>query len=138
MQIIQQRHRLCLQLNEKTLEEMEYAIDIFDNHLILVDQKKKLLIDTGSPISISNEGEIEIFGMTYRSSKNYLGLNIEGISKGVEYDLNALIGGDILKNHIFQIDFKNLEAPSTAESDHSKDCSGGEANIVYNLTVSAP
>ena len=89
------------------MAEIEYAIDTFDNHLILVDQKKKLLIDTGSPISISNEGEIEIFGMTYRSSESYLGLNIEGISKGVGYDLNALIGGDILKNHIFQIDFKN-------------------------------
>jgi len=47
---------------------MEYMIDAFDNHLILVNKDKKILIDTGSPISISNQEEIEIFGLTHKSS----------------------------------------------------------------------
>ena len=86
---------------------MEYHIDIFDNHLILLNQERKFLIDTGSPSSISNEGEIKIFGQTYRTSQNYPSLTIDELNKEIGYDLNALIGGDILKNHIFQIDFKN-------------------------------
>src|SRR5690554_2403500 len=33
---------------------------------------------------------------------------------------------------------KKRLAPSTAASDHSKDCSGGAANIINRRTVSAP
>lgn len=86
---------------------MEYMIDAFDNHLILVNKDKKILIDTGSPISISNQEEIEIFGLTHKSSQTYLGVTIDGISKRIGYDLDALVGGDILKNLIFQVDFNN-------------------------------
>ena len=34
--------------------------------------------------------------------------------------------------------FKNLKDPFTPSLDHSKDCSGGDANIEKSLTVSAP
>ena len=86
---------------------MEYSIDVFDNHVIVVDKKKRFLIDTGSPISISNENEIEIFGMTYESTERYLGEDIDKIGNLVGCHLDALIGNNILKNHIFQINFKN-------------------------------
>ena len=86
---------------------MQYPIDLFDNHVIVVDNNKKFLIDTGSPISISNENEIEIFGMTYGSTERYLGANIDEISNLVGCHLDALIGNNVLKNFIFQIDFKN-------------------------------
>ena len=86
---------------------MEYSIDVFDNHVIVVDKKKRFLIDTGSPISISNENEIEIFGMTYESTKRYVGEDIDKIGNLVGCHLDALIGNNILKNHIFEINFKN-------------------------------
>ena len=86
---------------------MEYMIDAFDHHLILINKDKKILIDTGSPISISNQEEIEIFGLTHKSYQTYLGVTIDGISKKMGYDSDALVGGDILKNRIFQVDFNN-------------------------------
>ena len=40
---------------------MQYPIDIFDNHVILIDKDKRLLIDTGAPISISDGSSIDVF-----------------------------------------------------------------------------
>ena len=87
---------------------MKYPIDIFDNHVIIVNEEKRLLIDTGSPISISNGNEINIFQTTYKASDKYHGATIDEISGYVGCPLDALIGNNILQEHIFQIDFQNL------------------------------
>ena len=103
---------------------MEYHIDIFDNHLILLDREARFLIDTGAPFSISNESEINLFGQIYRTSQNYLGLTIDELSREVGCELNALIGGDILKNHRFQVDFRNRLFSITDEltPEDTEDC----------------
>ena len=86
---------------------MRYKIEIFDNHIILIDKNKRFLIDTGSPISISNETSMEIFNNHYSMESTYHGANINEISNFVGCNLDALVGNNILKNHIFQIDFSN-------------------------------
>tara|TARA_B110000263_G_C15098807_1_gene414327 strand:- start:54 stop:716 length:663 start_codon:yes stop_codon:yes gene_type:complete len=86
---------------------MTYDIDIYDNHLILISNNCRYLIDTGSPVTISNSEKIEIFNTNYKTSTNYLGLTVEGLSKSLGTNIDALIGGDVLKNHIFKIDYKN-------------------------------
>ena len=87
---------------------MKYPIDVFDNHVIIVNDEKRLLIDTGSPISISNGSEINIFQTTYEASDKYHGATIDEISGYVGCPLDALIGNNILQEHRFQIDFQNL------------------------------
>lgn len=86
---------------------MTYDIDIYDNHLILISNNCRYLIDTGSPVTISNSEKIEIFNTNYKTSTNYLGLSVESLSKSLGTNIDALIGGDVLKNHIFKIDYKN-------------------------------
>ena len=86
---------------------MAYRIDIFDNHIVVIEKEKRFLIDTGSPISISDEAYIEAFNKSYKSRKTYHGANINEISNLVGCSLNALIGMDILANHVFQVDFDN-------------------------------
>ncbi len=86
---------------------MKYKIEIFDNHLILLYKDSRFLIDTGSPITIANLNEIEIFGSNYKTTQNYLGTNINGLSESIGTNIDALVGGDILKHHQFQIDFNN-------------------------------
>ncbi len=86
---------------------MKYPINIFDNHVILIDKDKRFLIDTGAPISISNENLIEIFNNDFTTDKTYHGANINEIGNYVGCSLNALIGNNILKNYVFQIDFSN-------------------------------
>ena len=86
---------------------MIYNIDTYDNHIILLFDNYKYLIDTGSPVTIANSDRIEVFNTSYKTSTNYLGLTVEALSKSLGTNIDALIGGDILKNHIFKIDFKN-------------------------------
>ena len=86
---------------------MTYNIDIYDNHLILISNNGRYLIDTGSPVTISNSEKIEIFNTNYKTSTNYLGLTVESLSNSLGTNIDALIGGDVLKDHIFKIDFKN-------------------------------
>ena len=84
---------------------MIYKIEIFDNHLILLYKDSRFLIDTGSQITISNLNEIEIFGSNYKTTQNYLGTNINGLSESIGTTIDALVGGNILKHHQFKIDF---------------------------------
>ena len=86
---------------------MQYPIDIFDNHVILIDKDKRLLIDTGAPISISDGSSIDVFNNVYSTKKTYHGANINEIGNYVGCGLNALIGNNILANYVFQIDFNN-------------------------------
>tara|TARA_Y100001970_G_scaffold34113_1_gene42317 strand:+ start:180 stop:944 length:765 start_codon:yes stop_codon:yes gene_type:complete len=83
---------------------MEYPIEIFDNHIFLIDKDKRFLIDTGSPSTISNGSSIEIFNEVYETEETYHGANIEKLSDFVGCSFDALIGHNILKNYIFQID----------------------------------
>ena len=55
---------------------MAYRIDIFDNHIVVIEKEKRFLIDTGSPISISDEAYIEAFNKSYKSRKTYHGAKI--------------------------------------------------------------
>ena len=86
---------------------MEYLLDIFDNHVILIDKDKRYLIDTGAPISISRENSIEIFNTNQSTDSTYHGANIDEISSYVGCSLDALVGNNILKNYTFRIDFEN-------------------------------
>ena len=86
---------------------MEYPLDIFDNHLILIDKDKRYLIDTGAPISISRENSIEIFNTNQSTDNTYHGANISEIGNYVGCSLDALIGNNILKNYTFRVDFEN-------------------------------
>ena len=91
--------------NEENI--MQFPIEIIDNHVIVIDNEKRLLIDTGSPITISHGDEIEIFDSKYPTNDKYHGANIDAIGNFVGCELDALIGNDILKNFPFTIDFEN-------------------------------
>ena len=52
---------------------MEYPIEIFDNHVIIIDKDNRYLIDTGAPISISSENSIEIFNTNQSTNSTYHG-----------------------------------------------------------------
>ena len=86
---------------------INFNIETFDNHLILLSNDNRFLIDTGSPTTIAKSTEIDIFNSKYKVSQKYLGLEIDKLSELVGTDLDGLIGGNILKNHVFHIDFKN-------------------------------
>ena len=66
---------------------MEYPIDIFDNHVILIDKDKRLLIDTGAPISISDGSSIDVFNNVYSTKKTYHGANIPPLPDANKFEI---------------------------------------------------
>ena len=58
---------------------MTYNIDIYDNHLILISNNGRYLIDTGSPVTISNSEKIDIKSERTRYERDIQGLILVNI-----------------------------------------------------------
>ncbi len=83
---------------------------IYTNKHIVIDyDNKKYLIDTGSQISISNNENIEIFDKNYNSLKKFFGKNLDYFSRQVDLNLDGIVGGNVLSDYQFQIDFLNKQ-----------------------------
>ena len=84
-----------------------YELTIHNNHLLFSSGGKICLLDTGSPVSIGNIPNINLAGNSYPLQMEQWGLTIEQLSSMVEAEFDILIGGDILRNFIFTIDYNN-------------------------------
>ena len=88
---------------------MTYEIEIIDNHIIFKENNLRLLLDTGSPISISNHSKISVFGKTINPHRKIMGnITIDNINCSIKNaKLDALIGGDILNKVNLYISISN-------------------------------
>ena len=88
---------------------MTYKIEIIDNHIIFTENNLRLLLDTGSPISISNHSTISVFGKTINARKNIMGhTSIDDINQSIRNaNIDALIGADILNKINLSISLSN-------------------------------
>lgn len=83
-----------------------FSLELFQGHPIIEDQGDIILIDTGSPSSISTGDEINFLNNTYSVKSNFMGLTIENISEMLGKQITALMGADILKNYKVLVDYK--------------------------------
>lgn len=81
----------------------KYSIGISESHVIAIINNKRVLISTGTPISIGDMPEIMILGQVYKLENKYLGMDIKQISEHLRTDINAVLGMDILSKFIFYI-----------------------------------
>ena len=88
---------------------MKYNIELIDNHVVFVENDLRLLLDTGSPISISNHSTVSVFGETINPHKNIMGqTSIDDINQSIENaNVDALIGADVLHKISFSISLSN-------------------------------
>jgi len=86
-----------------------YTINSYDNHLVINDNGRTILVDTGSPNSYFNGDSFEFCGQTIRKGLNLLGglnpVSIESLSNLMHLQLDALIGYDLLKHFTLIIDY---------------------------------
>ena len=80
-----------------------------NKHIVIDYNNKKYLVDTGSQISISNNENIEIFDKNYSSFKEFSGKNLDYFSRKVDFNLDGIVGGNILSDYQFQINFLNKQ-----------------------------
>ena len=88
---------------------MIYNIELIDNHVVFFQNGLRLLLDTGSPISISNHSTVSVFDKTINTHKNIMGkTSIDDINQSIENaNLDALIGADVLSKISFSISLSN-------------------------------
>lgn len=66
-----------------------------------------ILLDTGSPITVSNHNSIDIFDHKYDTVDNFSGVNLEELNNHIDEDFNVLLGSDILNNYNYCIDLSD-------------------------------
>lgn len=80
-----------------------YTINNFDNHLIIEDNGKTILVDTGSPFSIFDGTSLDFCGRQF--PKGLSMCSADAISDLLGMHVDALVGNDILKCFNVLIDY---------------------------------
>lgn len=94
-----------------------YQIEVFDKHIILLIDEKRVLLGTGATNSIGPE-LFDFMESKYNLQESYLGTNIKEISELLGTTIDVLLGGDILKEYYWVVDIdKKIVTFSTVPLD---------------------
>ena len=80
-----------------------YTINNFDKHLIIEDNGKTILVDTGSPFSIFDDATLEFCGRQFPQGQHIY--TADTISNLLGMHVDALVGNDILQHFNVLIDY---------------------------------
>lgn len=82
-----------------------HKIEIASNHTIALIGDARVLIDTGSPFSIGRVGELDFAGAHTELLPAVGGLSIEQVCELAGFEVDVLLGGDVLRQCCFRIDW---------------------------------
>jgi hypothetical protein len=68
----------------------------------------RLLLDTGSPATFCESGQINIFNDTVKTPRNLMQADSEYLISNLKIHLDGILGLDILKRNSFAINYKEL------------------------------
>ena len=101
-----------------------FSIDLFDGHLILEDHGLKVLVDTGSPVTMGRDNHFEFMGQQHQCLTSIFGRGISDISSLMGYDIDVLMGMDLLERFYIKTDYQGKEITfSTDEIPFESICS---------------
>ena len=104
-----------------------FTINQFDNHLLIENQNKTFLIDTGSPFSSFDGEDFDFLGI--RARKGLFSISSAAISELLGMHINNLIGNDVLKHFNVLIDYAQ---GTITFSDEPVDLPDGQAFPIDN------
>ena len=76
-----------------------FNIDLYDGHLIFIDDDLKVLVDTGSPVTIGDSNSFKFMEEEFKCETSFGGKDINSISQLMNYDVNILMGMDIIERY---------------------------------------
>lgn len=82
-----------------------FDLDMYDGHLIFIDDGKKILVDTGCPVTISRERSFMFMGEEHACHTSFGGNDINSISRLMDYDIDVFMGMDIIERYYIQTDY---------------------------------
>ena len=86
-----------------------FDIALYDGHLIFHVGNMKVLVDTGSPVTIGKENSFDFLGEKYVCHTAFLGKDINSISQLMNYDIDVLMGMDIMEKYYIRTDYQQQQ-----------------------------
>ena len=84
-------------------DPFNYSLDTESGYLIATVEGRRLLIDTGSMVTLT-ETSFDFIGQSLPVRESFLGFSLDGVRRGVGVPIDALIGMNILRRFDLQID----------------------------------
>ena len=92
-----------------------FNIDLYDGHLILIYDGLKVLVDTGSPVTIGDSNSFKFMEEEYKCETSFGGKDINSISQLMNYDVNVLMGMDIIERYYVRTNYKHQQVTFSNE-----------------------
>lgn len=93
-----------------------FEINLYDGHLIINDNGQKVLVDTGSPETIGRSDHFVFMDQEYNCTTSYFGQNIPSISRMMDYDIDVLMGMDVIGKYKMFTDYKSKKVTFSSEN----------------------
>ena len=84
----------------------KYKVILINDHL-LIDDEQRVIIDTGSPTSFHDTGNLSLCGENIDVPTSFINVNSEYLTKEIGGEIHGLIGMDIISKYPILFDLKN-------------------------------
>lgn len=92
---------------------------VYDRHLILDLESLKVLLSTGVSTSFGDK-PLSLLGQKYQLAPSFIGATAESVGKYIGAKIDAVLGGDILKDLYLEIDLdREIATFATTIQDHA-------------------
>ena len=92
-----------------------FDINLYDGHLIINDNDQKILVDTGSPVTIGRSDHFMFMDQEYNCTTALMGHDISSISEMMGYDIDVLMGMDVIGKYEMLTDYKSAKVTFSFE-----------------------
>lgn len=92
-----------------------FDIDLYDGHLIINNDGQKVLVDTGSPVTIGSSDKFMFMDQEYNCIRALMGHDINDIAEMMGYHIDVLMGMDVIGKYKMLTDYKSKKVTFSSE-----------------------
>lgn len=89
--------------------QQDFPLFVFDGHLLFEYEGLTVLIDSGSPATISAQDRINFMGTTFWCNKKFIHYDIQGIGRWMGHDVDIMMGLDVLSHFSIIVDIQQAK-----------------------------
>lgn len=101
------------------MSNYEFLLEIIDGHPVIETDGNKILIDTGSPVTIHNNNLLYFLYENFNIMLNNSNVTINELSRLTNIQLTTLLGMDIISDYKVLFDYKNKKIIFNNKNDDS-------------------
>jgi hypothetical protein len=84
---------------------MEFTLELFNQHAIIESEGLRMLVDTGSPVSVHLSEQLMFCGEEHACATQHLGVTPQSLSEMVGTEITTLLGADVLAKYVIRWDY---------------------------------